>query len=115
MVIDFTRSSGYRFEKNVMIAKGDITLREVDGVSTSRDNILFSPGGVARTVKWADRTKGDESRLIPTHGWHKVAPGLAPGVEKGTVRFLDGSAGERLGIRPFDVSEAGHVRIPAAR
>jgi len=115
MSITFIRSSGYRFEKNVISAKGDIELMEIDGVSTSRDNILFSPGGVAKTVKWADRTKDDESRLIPVNGWHRVAPGLSPGVEKGAVRFLKGSAGERLGIRPFDVSEAGHIKPPVAR
>ena len=114
MSITFVRSIDYRFEKNVASARGDIELLEMGGVASSRDNILFSPGGIAKAVKWGDRTKFDESGLIPEKGWNRIDPGLAPGIEHGVVRFLGGSAGARLGITPFDVSGAGLLKAPAA-
>ena len=91
--LTFPKCSKYRFEKNVIRAKGKIALSNPSAINVSSDNVLFSetgkidgcPVGVVRA----------DPRVV--------------GSERGVFGFAPGSPALELGGKPVDVSAAGRT------
>jgi len=106
MRLTFPRSSGFTFEKNVLVAKGNITFNGTNVVTTWGRNVFFAEGGKIigqRIGGYA--TKGTEE--LGSGAALLADPKLLPGWEKGVVKFADDSPVRKLGIRDLDVSGAG--------
>jgi len=97
MRLMFPRSEGFTFEKNVLVAKGDITFNGTNVVRTWGKNVFFAKDGKV--------TKGTAD--LPTDAVLVADPKLLPGWEKGVVKFADDSPVRKLGIGDLDVSGAG--------
>jgi len=89
--LSFPKSTGYRFEQNIVCAKGKITFTNPPAIAQSAANVVYSATGAVEGAS-AGSTQAD--------------PKLAD-VEKGQVRFGPGSPAPGLGIKPLDVSGAG--------
>ncbi|MBI4875878.1 MAG: hypothetical protein HY822_14675, partial [Acidobacteria bacterium] len=90
MRITNPRSQGLRFEKNVLVAKGKISIANPEAIAESSANVFWSG---ARVVEGAP----PETLLAD--------PRIE--VQEGRYTFAPGSAAARLGIAPVDVSAAG--------
>ena len=105
--VTFPRSSGYTFEKNVVVAEGKITFSNPDGMTACRDNVLFSKAGKVEGQKLRDYSAAGTEPLGPGGANVLADPRLVDGWEKGVVRFAPDSPALKLGIAPIDVSGAG--------
>ena len=104
--LTFPRSSGYTFERNVLVAGGKIVFDNPDGVTTWKNNCLFSRAGKIEGNKLERYSKTGTSELEPAGGNVFADPQIVE-FEKGLVRFGPGSPAAGLGIKPIDVSDAG--------
>lgn len=106
MRLTFPRSEGFTFQKNVLVAKGDITFNGTNVVRTWGKNVFFAKDGkvVGQQIQ-RYATKGTAD--LPTDAVLLADPKLLPGWEKGVVKFADDSPVRKLGIRDLDVSGAG--------
>jgi hypothetical protein len=101
----FPRSSDFVFERNIVYAKGRIVFDNIDGLTTFRDNILYSTEGNIQGNKMNRYSRTGSEQLQP--GNNSFADPLLVEVEKGNVRFDAKSPATRLNIEPIDVSGAG--------
>jgi hypothetical protein len=104
--ITFPRSSDYTFEQNVIRAEGQIVVENPDGITTLRNNILFSAKGKIQFRRLKDYNQ------VGTYSFEAdrenlTADPLITEFEKGRVEFVPDSPALRLGIKPIDVSDAG--------
>jgi hypothetical protein len=104
--ITFPRSSNYTFERNVIRAEGQIVVENPDGITTMRNNVMFSAEGKIQFRRLKDYSQvgsysfeGNEENL--------TADSLITEFENGQVIFAPDSPALRLGIKPIDVSDAG--------
>ncbi len=104
--ITFPRSSDYVFEKNVICTKANIVFENSDGMTTFRDNVLFSAEGAVQCQKLKEYSK-TESYTLQSDDKNLLADPLLVEFEKGVVRFAADSVASKLGIKPIDVSDAG--------
>ncbi len=104
--LTFPRSSGYTFEKNIILAKGKIVFDNPEAITTWKDNCLFSRAGKIEGNKLDRYTRTGSSELKPDGGNVFADPQLAE-FDKGIVTFAPDSPAARLGIKPIDVSDAG--------
>jgi hypothetical protein len=107
--LTFPRSSGYTFEKNIIVAEGKIIFDNHEGITTWKDNCLFSRAGKIEGNKLDRYTRTGSSELKPDGGNVFADPQLAE-FDKGIVTFAPDSPAARLGIKPIDVSGAGPHR-----
>ena len=105
----FPRSSGYTFEKNIIVAEGKIIFDNPEGITTWKGNCLFSRAGKIEGNKLDRYTRTGTSELKPEGGNVFADPQLAE-FDKGIVTFAPDSPAARLGIKPIDVSSAGPHR-----
>jgi len=89
--LTFPKSSGFRFEKNIIYAKGKISVSNPTAITISSSNIFSSQKGVV---------EGAPPETLQ-------ADPLFVDAENGDYRFTDGSAALKLGIKPVDVTGAG--------
>ncbi len=92
--LTFPKSSGYRFERNVIRAKGKITLSNPSAIATSSNNVLFSEAGQV---------------IGAPPGTRQAEPGVVSAAP-GRFGFAPGSPAIAAGIEPVDVSAAGRLR-----
>jgi len=104
--ITFPKSSGFCFERNVVVAQGRIVLTNPEALTGFSDNVLFSRIGKVEGQALAGYTPATTSTRITGRAFDSSDPKLAE-FEKGRVRFEPDSPAIRLGIRPIDVSGAG--------
>jgi len=107
--ITFPRSAEYRFEKNVVAAKGKITFTNPAALIGFANNVLHSGTGKVegRPMKGYHATTTEA--MGPREGSILADPKLAE-FESGRVRFAEDSPVAKLGIEPIDVSGAGPRR-----
>jgi Right handed beta helix region len=91
VTITFPRSSDFRFERNVVVAKEKLAITNPETITSSADNILFSAAGAV---------EGAPPGTI-------LADPLLEGLEAGKCSFAEGSPARNLPIAPVDVSGAG--------
>ena len=89
--LTFPKSSDYRFEHNIIVAKGKIRFSNLEAITESSGNVLFSGTGVIEAGP-SGATAAD--------------PQFAD-VEAGDYRFRPGSPAPDLGIEPLDLSAVG--------
>lgn len=106
MGLTFPRSSNYTFEKNVLYAKGAVSLENPDAIATFQNNILFSAQGRVNCHKLSDYSRTDTYQLKLENG-NVASDPLLIQFEKGNVNFAPQSPAIKLGIKPIDVSDAG--------
>ncbi len=104
--LTFPRSSNYVFEKNIIYAKGGITLENADAITTFRNNILFSAKGKVQCQKLERYSRKGTYSLEPENGNLLVDPLLVE-FDKGRVSVAAESPVLKLGIKTVDVSSAG--------
>jgi hypothetical protein len=104
--LTFPRSSGYTFEKNIIVAEGKIIFDNPEGITTWKDNCLFSRAGKVEGNKLDRYSKTGTSDLKPDGGNVFADPQLAE-FDKGVITFAPDSPAARLTIKPIDVSGAG--------
>jgi len=92
--LTFPKSSRYRFEKNVIYAKGKIVVSNPAAITVSSGNIFFSERGAIEGAP-PDTLRAEPLFIV---------------VEKGHYRFAPESPALKLGIEPLDVSAAGRRR-----
>jgi len=107
--LTFPRSSGYTFEKNIIVAEGKIIFDNPEGITTWKDNCLFSRAGKIEGNKLDRYTRTGSPELKPDGGNVFADPQLAE-FDKGIVTFAPDSPAAKLGIKPIDVSGAGPHR-----
>ena len=112
--ITFPRSSDYVFEKNILRAQGKIIFENPDGMTTFRDNVLFSAEGAVQFQKLKDYSRTG-SYAIQSSDENQLADPLLIEYEKGVVRFAADSPASKCGIEPIDVGDAGPRRGAAGR
>ena len=104
--LTWPRSSGYRFEKNILQAKGRILLENREGITQLTDNIFFSEQGIVECRK-LDRYAGAGTYAMePGEGNRHIDPRLLR-YREGKVEVASDSPARELGMMPFDVSDAG--------
>ena len=106
MSLTFPRSSNYTFEKNILYAKGAISLENPDAIVTFQNNILFSEKGKVESHKLTDYSRASTS-LLPQDQTNLLADPLLTQFEKGIVSFSPQSPAIKLSIKQIDVSGAG--------
>lgn len=107
--LTWPRSSGYRFEKNILWAKGRILLENREGIAELTDNVFFSERGVVECRKLDRYTKTESYQMQPGQANRHDDPQLLR-YRKGKVEMAPDSPARDLGIAPIDVSEAGPRR-----
>lgn len=106
MSLTFPRSSGYTFERNVLLAEGKIKFDNPEGITMWTSNCLFSRAGKIEGNKLDKYSKTGTSELKP-QGGNVIADPQIVEFDKGLVRFSLNSPTAALGIDPIDVSNAG--------
>jgi hypothetical protein len=104
--LTWPRSSGYRFEKNILWAKGRIRLENREGIVQLADNIFFSERGTVECRK-LDRYAGAETYAMPPGQGNKHVDPRLLRYRQGKVEVAADSVAHELGIVPLDVSDAG--------
>lgn len=105
-ILTFPRSSDYRFEKNVIVAKGKIAFQNPAAIKVFQDNVLFSGTGQVEGQTLRDYSPAGAEPLKPGGAGVRADPRLTVS-EKGAVAFAPDSPALKLGIVPIDVSAAG--------
>lgn len=104
--VTLPRSSDFTFEHNVIYAEGEIVLENPDGITTMRNNVLYSAEGRIQFRRLKDYSRvGDYS--FEADSENLTADPHIIEFEKGRVKFAGDSPALRLGIKPIDVSDAG--------
>jgi len=111
--ITFMRSRHNVFDKNVVVAGGDVVLHMIPGLSVDsmRHNIFHARKGDVQAA-WLARYSYDPTHIEPLPVTQKnviADPKLARRNPEACV-FLAGSPARELGIKPFDASKAGRRR-----
>jgi len=104
--ITFPKSSNFTFERNVIRAKGQIVLENPDGITTLRNNVLFSAEGKIQFHRLKDYSRVG-SYSFEADSENLTADPQIIEFEKGRIRFSADSPALKLGIKPIDVSSAG--------
>ncbi|MEM8866009.1 MAG: right-handed parallel beta-helix repeat-containing protein [Planctomycetota bacterium] len=100
------RSSGYVFEKNIIVADGDFELLDMRACKEFSNNILHCREGELTTHELEHYTITATYPLPLGETNRDSDPGLAS-YEQGQVVFTEDSIAPSLGIRPINVSDAG--------
>jgi hypothetical protein len=93
MRLTFPRSTNFRFQHNVLSARGKIAITNSDAIAEAAGNVFFSGTG---TIEGSVNGAVFRDPVLEVSG--------------GVYRFAPGSAAAALGIKPVDVSGAGRRR-----
>jgi len=104
--LTWPRSSGYTFERNVIVAAGKVVFDNPDAITTWKNNCIYSSAGQV-VGKRLERYSSKGSSLLEARGGSVFADPKLIEYDKGLVRFAPGSPVVGLGIKPIDVSGAG--------
>jgi hypothetical protein len=104
--LTFPRCSDFRFERNVVYAKGKVTFTNVAAIASMPNNVIFSGAGGVTVEALDDYKSVTRSPLTPRDGTLLADPGFVD-AEHDDLGFAAGSPALELGIEPVDVSVAG--------
>jgi hypothetical protein len=104
--LTWPRSSGYRFEKNILYASGKIVLENREGISELTDNVFFSTTGQVECKK-LDRYSQAGVYALESDGTNRLVDPKLLAYRTGRVKTAPDSPVRDLGIEPIDVSDAG--------
>ncbi|UCD50860.1 MAG: right-handed parallel beta-helix repeat-containing protein [Phycisphaerales bacterium] len=107
--LTWPRSSGYRFEKNILCAGGKIVLENREGITELDRNILFSAAGQVECKKM-DRYAQAGTYALVLDATNQLADPKLLAYRTGRVQTAPDSPARDLGIEPIDVSDAGPRR-----
>ena len=107
--LTWPRSSGYRFEKNILWAKGRILLENREGIVELANNVFFSEQDVVEGRKLDRYTTTESYGMRPGESNRHADPQLLR-YREGKVEMAADSPARDLGIVPLDVSDAGPRR-----
>ncbi len=106
MRLTWPKSSDYRFEKNILWAKGKITFQNREGITTLAGNVLFSGEGKIECNKLNQYTQTGTYEMTPEGSNVQADPKLIA-YRDGKVELAADSPARAMGIEPIDVSDAG--------
>ncbi|HRT50976.1 MAG TPA: right-handed parallel beta-helix repeat-containing protein [Anaerohalosphaeraceae bacterium] len=104
--LTWPRSSDYTFEKNIVQATGSITFTNFAGITTFRDNVLYSGTGDVSGLKLVEYTSQEWFRIKTEDRNIFLDPQITE-YRTGRVRLAPDSPAIKLGIEIIDVSTAG--------
>jgi hypothetical protein len=104
--LTFPRSSGYTFERNVLVAEGKIVFDNPDAITTWKNNVLFSRAGKLEGNKLERYSKKGTFELKPDGGNVFTDPQVVV-FDRGVIRFAAGSPATKLGIKGIGIRGAG--------
>ncbi|NLZ05174.1 MAG: right-handed parallel beta-helix repeat-containing protein [Phycisphaerae bacterium] len=104
--LTWPKSSDYRFEKNILWAKGKIVFDNREGITTLAGNVLYSAAGQVECKKLDQYTQTGAYEMQPEAANVLADPKLTA-FRHGKVEFAADSPARVLGIEPIDVSGAG--------
>lgn len=104
--LTWPRSSEYTFEKNIVRATGSITFTNFDGITTFRDNVLYSGTGKIVGQKMS-RYSPEGDVTVKGESGNVLSDPLLTEYRTGRVRVDADSPALKLGIEMIDVSSAG--------
>jgi len=107
--LTWPRSSDYRFEKNILYARGKITLEHREGITELTHNIFFSTEGRVECKKLDRYAQAGDYALEADATNLQVDPKLTA-YRTGQVETAPDSPARDLGIELVDVSDAGPRR-----
>ena len=107
--LTWPRSSEYRFERNILWARGKIVLENREGISELDHNIFFSETGQVQ-CKALDRYSQTGTYALEPDGTNRLADPKLLAYRTGRVETAPDSPARALGIEPIDVSDAGPRR-----
>jgi hypothetical protein len=102
--LTFPRSDGFCFERNLIVAGGDIRFTNIGGVEKMSGNVFCLESGEVVGVEMSDYRETASGTF--SEGYVRCEPGDVEIVD-GQVRLKAGSAILRAGISGLDVSDAG--------
>ncbi len=105
-MLTFPRSSDYRLENNVVVAKGTIRITRPEAIAAANDNVLFSRAGKVEGIKLDDYRQAAARPIPACAGWLPVDPRLTA-YESGRVEFAPTGPAAKLKLPAIDVSRAG--------
>ncbi len=103
----FPRSSGYTFERNVLVAGGRITFLNANAIDTWTGNVLHSRSGRLIDAELKKYEVIRKHSLNLPDGNETADPRLQ--LRNGRVSYSPDSIVHELGIEPIDVSRAGPI------
>lgn len=105
--MDFARCKGYTLEGNVIYAEGKFTFSAPpDGIASMPHNLFYSAEGEVDLKTLADYNVQGQAALEPREGTLLADPRLQ-NTQPGRYGFNADSPALKLGIKPFDDSDAG--------
>ncbi|MBN2138170.1 MAG: hypothetical protein JW720_10200, partial [Sedimentisphaerales bacterium] len=104
--ITFARSSGYIFERNVLLAAERILIDSPDRMAARNNNCFFSRTGKIEANNLNDYASTGVSKMQPGPGDKFEDPKIIE-FDTGAVVFAPDSPIRDLGIKPINVSDAG--------
>jgi len=107
--LTWPRSSGYRFEKNMLYATGKIVLENREGIAALNHNLFFSTEGKVECKK-LDRYAQAGLYTLEPDATNRLADPRLTAYRTGKVETAPDSPARELGIEAIDVSDAGPRR-----
>ena len=104
--LTWPRSSGYRFEKNILCARGDIILENRQAIAELTGNVFFSANGFVE-CKDLDRYTATDAHALEPDTTNRLADPELLSYRSGKVEMAPDSPARDLGIELIDVSNAG--------
>jgi hypothetical protein len=107
--LTWPKSSDYRFEKNILWAKGKIVFDNREGITTLAGNVLHSDAGKVECKKLDQYSQTGEYSMQADAANILADPKLTA-YRDGKVEIAPDSPARAMGIEPIDVSGAGPRR-----
>lgn len=107
-MLTWPRTSGLTFEKNILIADEVMISKPSDAMAALRNNIIYSPYGVATIEEIVIYTQIDVKPFDFTDG-NILADPLFVDRDHNNFAFKPDSPALKMGIEPVDVSMAGRT------
>lgn len=107
--LTWPRSSGYRFEKNMLYAGGKIVLENREGIAELSGNLFFSTEGRVECKK-LDRYAQAGIYALEPDATNRLGDPKLTAYRTGKVETSPDSPARELGIEAIDVSDAGPRR-----
>ena len=105
MRVTFPRSTEFAMEGNVLYATGKIRIDNPTGVTTWKNNVLFSGTGTIEGIKLADYSEAGATARPA--GESILADPMFIDLKNGDYRYRPGSPAAKLGLKPIDAARAG--------
>ncbi|MBX7256416.1 MAG: right-handed parallel beta-helix repeat-containing protein [Candidatus Hydrogenedentes bacterium] len=107
--LTFPRSSGFTFERNVVVVKGRLTVTNPNAIVSMPNNVFYSEKGKVEGIALDQYKATDATDLTLRDGSVCADPKLAS-CKKGRPVFSDAHLLRALGIKPVDVRDVGPRR-----